>query len=171
VIHDGKLPSVHCAKLRGVESIATAPILCLPSILRRHRQSGGWQVTAQNEYCNEPIKHAENARSHTQALLLKFNNGWTISRSAERIEIDMDLGLDDSDAAELRDALRVDAAPALPQHHTFKTSLVHAMLTQHWDKDKQPDGKTTKVNPDALKLAAEYLRLFVIGKCSSRSSA
>eukprot|EP00953_Heterococcus_sp_UTEX-ZZ885_P030990 16321-Heterococcus_DN1.PRE.1 len=62
----------------------------------------------------------------------------------------------------MRDALRAEAAPVPPQHHTFKTSLVQAMLTQHWDKDKQPDGKTTKVNPDALKLAAEYLRLFVI---------
>jgi hypothetical protein len=78
--------------------------------------------------------------------------------------MDMDLDLDDSDADEVRDAPRAEAAPALPQHHTLKTSLVQAILMQHWDKDKQPDGKTTKVTPDALKLAAEYLRLFVIGR-------
>jgi hypothetical protein len=79
--------------------------------------------------------------------------------------MDMDLDLDDSDAAEGgAAAAAAAAAPSLPEHRTLKTSLVQAMLTQHWDKDKQPDGKITKITPDALKLAAEYLRLFVIGK-------
>jgi hypothetical protein len=81
--------------------------------------------------------------------------------------MDMDLDFEDSDAAEggaAAAAAAAAAAPALPEHHTLKTSLVQAMLTQHWDKDRQPDDKTTKVTPDALKLAAEYLRLFVIGR-------
>lgn len=44
----------------------------------------------------------------------------------------------------------------------MSASVVKKLLELHWSKDKATDG--AKINPDAVKLAAEYLRLFVIGE-------
>lgn len=45
-------------------------------------------------------------------------------------------------------------------------SVVKKLLELHWARDKTAEG--AKINPDAVKLAAEYLRLFIIGESSGQ---
>lgn len=51
--------------------------------------------------------------------------------------------------------------PRQQQQPTISASVVKKLLQVHWDKDK--GAEKPKINPDALKLTAEYLRRFVIG--------
>lgn len=48
------------------------------------------------------------------------------------------------------------------QQPTVSASVVKKLLQLHWGKDK--GAENPKINPNALKLTAEYLRLFVIGE-------
>ncbi|CAN0387348.1 unnamed protein product [Ascophyllum nodosum] len=46
------------------------------------------------------------------------------------------------------------------QEAKITTSVVKKLLETHWSKDKASEG--AKINPDAVALTAEYLRLFVV---------
>lgn len=54
---------------------------------------------------------------------------------------------------------RVDAPP---RPVSINPGVVKKLLELHWTKDKAADG--AKINPDAVVLTTEYLRLFVLGK-------
>ena len=59
--------------------------------------------------------------------------------------------------------LPVQEQGSTPQQEAkITTSVVKKLLETHWSKDKASEG--AKINPDAVALTAEYLRLFVVGK-------
>ena len=58
----------------------------------------------------------------------------------------------------------LQGSSAAPQQAAINPSVVKKLLQLHWGKDKDKAADGAKINPDAVVLASEYLRLFVIGE-------
>ncbi|KAG5188292.1 hypothetical protein JKP88DRAFT_267615, partial [Tribonema minus] len=45
---------------------------------------------------------------------------------------------------------------------SFKPSLIKALLKHHWEQQATDEEKATKISADAVKMVAEYLRMFIV---------
>ena len=67
---------------------------------------------------------------------------------------------------QLRGKNVLQVSSAVSQQATINPSVVKKLLQLHWNRDRDRDRAAdgAKINPDAIVLAAEYLRLFVTGE-------